>query len=152
MSLPHSFYYCFVGNWHRWEIKQVTELSIMMFLRHHSGNTYNLGLLRTQTPPLVMFDLLTTTMCVMLILLYCSESVLNYYVYSECISHWTHMGQTVFEHIVLVLVNFNSNHSQWNYSSDNQNGTSLVNWADCFYLVCVAKNTKPFHSAFWYIG
>ena len=45
----------------------------------------------------------------------------------------------------------NSQHTQWRYSQNNQNGTKLMDWAEAHYIQLVfgAKHKSTFHSARW---
>ena len=58
------------------------------------------------------------------------------------------------EQPVLYVGDFNSHHSQWGYSSDDNNGIRLVTWAESnnLNLVFDAKDASTFYSARWRRG
>lgn len=67
---------------------------------------------------------------------------------------WADTVLPAFEHPVLFVGDFNSHHSQWGYSEDDENGKKLTSWAEInnYALIFDAKDKSTFFSARWRRG
>lgn len=79
------------------------------------------------------------------------ENIIIVNVYKPPVVPWPNRVLPVIPHPTIYLADFDSQHEQWRYSDNNENGLKLADWAEenKLYLIFDAKEKGTFKSGVW---